>query len=92
MSKGGDGPAPIIMCYVYLVKSINFPEIYYVGYTTNLEQRLETHNSGGSIHTAKYRPWKLVMFLGFSEQGKAKEFEKYLKSHAGRAFAKKHFW
>jgi predicted GIY-YIG superfamily endonuclease len=57
-----------------------------------LKQRLETHNSGGSIYTEKYRPWKLVMFLGFKEQSKAKEFEKYLKSQSGRAFAKKRFW
>jgi putative endonuclease len=41
------------MYYIYLIKSINFPEIVYVGYTINLNQRLETHNSGGSIFTAK---------------------------------------
>jgi predicted GIY-YIG superfamily endonuclease len=80
------------MYYVYLIKSITFPETLYVGYTTNLEQRLETHNSGGSIHTAKYRPWQLVMYLSFAEQSKAKEFEEYLKSQSGRAFAKKRFW
>ena len=80
------------MYYVYLIKSTNFSEMFYVGYTINLKQRFETHNSGGSIYTAKYRPWKLVMYLGFSEQKKAKEFEKYLKSQSGRAFAKKRFW
>jgi predicted GIY-YIG superfamily endonuclease len=80
------------MYYVYIIKSVLFPEIHYVGYTIDLEQRLETHNSGGSIHTAKYRPWQLVMHLCFTEQAKAKEFEKYLKSHAGRAFAAKRFW
>ena len=77
--------------YVYLIKSLTFPETFYVGYTTNLKQRLEFHNSGGSVHTAKYKPWKLVMYLGFAEQAKAKEFEKYLKSGSGRAFIKKHF-
>ena len=80
------------MYYVYLIKAINFPEIYYVGYTINLEQRLETHNSGGSIYTANYRPWEFVMYLGFAEQAKAKKFEQYLKSQSGRAFAKKRFW
>ena len=74
---------------MYLIKSLTFPETFYVGYTTNLKQRLEFHNSGGSVHTAKYKPWKLVMYLGFAEQAKAKEFEKYLKSQSGRAFAKK---
>jgi putative endonuclease len=80
------------MYCVYLIKSINFPEIVYVGYTINLEQRLKTHNSGGSIHTAKYRPWQLVMYLTFVDEAKAKVFEKYLKSQSGRAFAKKRFW
>ena len=79
------------MYHVYLIRSINFPEIVYVGYTINLEQRLETHNSGGSIHTAQYRPWKLIMYLAFVEKSRAKEFEKYLKSQSGRAFAKKRF-
>lgn len=80
------------MYYVYLIKSINFPEIFYVGFTTNISQRLETHNSGGSIHTAKCRPWELIMYLSFVDASKAKEFEKYLKSQSGRAFAKKRFW
>jgi predicted GIY-YIG superfamily endonuclease len=66
--------------------------MFYAGYTKNLEQRLETHNSGGSIYTALYRPWELVMYLGFKNESKAKEFEQYLKSQSGRAFAKKRFW
>jgi len=80
------------MFYVYLIKSVKFPELTYVGYTGNLDQRLETHNSGGSIHTAKCRPWELVMYCAFSEITKAKAFEQYLKSQSGRAFSKKRFW
>jgi len=79
------------MYYVYLIQSINHPEIKYVGYTINLDQRIETHNSGGSVYTAKSRPWKLVMYLTFVEQEKAKEFEAYLKSQSGRAFLNKRF-
>ena len=80
------------MYYVYLLRSINFPERKYIGHTDNLKERLETHNSGGSIHTKTYRPWELVIFLGFKDKLKATAFEKYLKSGAGRAFAKKRFW
>ncbi len=80
------------MFYVYLIKSINFPDQKYIGHTDNLKERLETHNSGGSLHTKTYRPWKLVMFFGFSNKLKATAFEKYLKSGAGRAFAQKRFW
>jgi putative endonuclease len=80
------------MFYVYLINSLNFPDQKYIGCTDNLTERLETHNSGGSIHTRSYRPWKLVMYLGFQQRETAYEFEKYLKSGAGRAFAKKRFW
>ena len=47
------------------------------------------HNSGGSIYTAQHRPWQLIMFFEFTDQKKAKDFEAYLKSQSGRAFAKK---
>lgn len=78
--------------YVYLIRSINFPVQKYIGLTDNLKERLETHNSGGLFHTKSYRPWHLVMFFGFDNKLKAAAFEKYLKSGAGRAFAKKRFW
>jgi putative endonuclease len=80
------------MYYVYLIRSINFPEQKYVGLTDNLQERLETHNSGGSIYTKPYRPWRLKMFLGFQTQEEAIKFERYLKSGAGRAFAAKRLW
>lgn len=80
------------MFYVYLIRSINNPDQTYVGYTTDLKQRLIVHNQGGSVHTAGYKPWELVIFLGFKNQSKAIAFEKYLKSGSGRSFAKNRFW
>ena len=80
------------MYYVYLIQSIQQPTMCYVGYTLNIKQRLETHNSGGSIHTKKDRPWKLIVCMVFKDIKCAKQFEKYLKSQSGRAFAKKRFW
>ncbi len=80
------------MHYVYLIKSIKNTNQTYVGNTVNLKQRLATHNSGGSIHTADFRPWELVVFMGFKNKLKATAFEKYLKSGSGRAFAAKRFW
>jgi len=80
------------MYYVYLLRSLQDPLKTYIGYTTNVEQRLETHNSGGSIHTSKYRPWELVMYMAFASREKAIDFEKYIKVGSGSAFAKKRFW
>jgi predicted GIY-YIG superfamily endonuclease len=78
--------------YVYLIRSISFSDQVYVRITEDLKKRLETHNSGGSVHTAKYKPWELIVYMGFKNEGKARQFEKYLKSGSGRAFAKKRLW
>jgi len=80
------------MYFVYLLKSAKDPEKTYVGYTADLRQRLETHNSGGSVHTAHSRPWKLVTFICFDSKMKALSFEKYLKSGSGNSFAQKRLW
>ena len=77
------------MQYVYLLESVPFPEESYIGFTDNLRNRLKVHNSGGSPHTAKFKPWRLITYIAFSDEKKALAFERYLKSHSGRAFAKK---
>ena len=74
------------MFYVYLIRSIPFADQVYVGITQDLKKRLATHNAGGSVHTAKYKPWELIVYLGFKNEAKARQFEKYLKSGSGRAF------
>jgi putative endonuclease len=73
-------------------KSINFPNQKYIGITDNLEEQLTTHNSGGSIYTKPYKPWIVIAYFAFQEEKTTQELEKYLKTGAGRAFAKKHFW
>jgi len=77
------------MYYVYLLRSINFPEQTYRGYTEDLKTRLKDHNAGKSTHTAKYAPWELVSYHAFANQQKAREFEHYLKTGSGKAFANK---
>jgi putative endonuclease len=80
------------MKYVYLIQSIPHPKEKYIGITSDLKDRLKVHNEGGSPHTLKFKPWKLVTYLAFSSEEKAKEFEQYLKTGSGRAFAKKRLW
>jgi predicted GIY-YIG superfamily endonuclease len=77
--------------FVYILESVSNPGRFYVGSTTDLDRRVEEHNSGKSAHTAKFTPWKLVIYIAFSDQSKALSFECYLKSGSGRAFAKRHF-
>jgi putative endonuclease len=47
------------------------------------------HNAGKVFHTSKYIPWKIKTYLAFSSEKSAFEFERYLKTASGRAFAKK---
>jgi putative endonuclease len=77
------------MKFVYLLESLADTEQTYVGLTDNVKYRLDAHNAGQSPHTAKFKPWRLITYIGFTDDKKAIAFEKYLKSHSGRAFAKK---
>jgi len=79
------------MKYVYILQSEIEPDRYYTGVTTDLKRRYKEHNDGESIHTNKYRPWKLKTYIAFSDELKAEEFEAFLKTGNGRAFVKKHF-
>jgi putative endonuclease len=77
------------MWYVYIIKSLSSPDEEYTGLSSDLKQRLKNHNSGKSSHTAKYLPWELLWYCAFPNKATALAFEKYLKSHSGRAFASK---
>jgi putative endonuclease len=82
-----DGP----FWYVYVLRSQAEPARHYVGMTEDLQARLNRHNSGHVPHTSKFRPWQIETAFAFRSKDKAVAFEQYLKSHSGRAFAKKHF-
>ena len=80
------------MYYVYLIESLSAAGERYVRITTNLEQRLREHDAGKSSHTSKFKPWKLIAYVAFTDRAKAEAFERYLKSGSGHAFARKRLW
>lgn len=80
------------MHYVYLLQSERAVAQRYVGTTSNLKHRLAQHNAGQSTHTSKFAPWKLVTYVAFSNESQAEEFERYLKSGSGHAFARRRLW
>ena len=71
--------------YVYILRSVEFPDVYYSGATHNLRERLRRHNTKQVPHTSRHAPWKIKTYVGFSDEKQAFEFEKYLKSASGRA-------
>jgi len=77
--------------FVYILRSESDPVHYYVGLTSDVATRLRWHNAGQNVHTARNRPWSVVVSLEFRTEQAATRFEKYLKSGSGRAFAKRHF-
>jgi predicted GIY-YIG superfamily endonuclease len=56
------------MYYVYLLQSESTPAQHYTGFTKDLKVRLVAHNAEQSVHTAKYKPWKLVTYLAFYDK------------------------
>jgi predicted GIY-YIG superfamily endonuclease len=77
--------------YVYILVSEIEPSHHYTGLTDDLETRLRAHNAGQVAHTSKHKPWRIETAVAFRSREKAAQFERYLKSHSGRAFAVKHF-
>jgi putative endonuclease len=61
---------------------------HYTGFTSNLGQRLLSHNELGKDWTARYRPWKLIYTKEFDNKADAMTYEKWLKTGAGRDFIK----
>lgn len=68
------------MYYVYLLKARNTNWIY-VGYTNNLEQRLNEHKARRSITTSRLGPMELAYYEAYRSIDDAKERERQLKNY-----------
>ncbi|MDP3994361.1 MAG: GIY-YIG nuclease family protein [bacterium] len=75
------------MYYVYILKLKNGK--YYIGYSSDLKQRIREHKNGRVATTKKF-PIKLIQYSAFEKKVNATNFEKYLKSSSGFAFRNKH--
>ena len=75
--------------YTYILQSEKTPDRFYIGFTKDLESRMKDHNQGKNSHTSKDKPWRLKTAIAFTDRQRALDFEAYLKTHSGRAFAKK---
>ena len=69
---------------MYVLYSEKFNKIY-IGFTSNLEKRLLSHNELGSKDwTRHYRPWKIILSESFDLKKEALKREKQLKGGKGR--------
>jgi putative endonuclease len=70
---------------VYVLFSDNYNK-HYTGFTSNLEQRLLSHNQPGKDWTQSFRPWRIIYTKEFNSKQDALQHEKWLKTGAGRDF------
>jgi putative endonuclease len=76
------------MFYVYALYSNEYKKIY-IGFTSDLEKRLFSHNHGlKKGYTSKFRPWTVVYSEEFSDKQSALRRERQLKTAQGREFIK----
>jgi len=74
------------MFTTYVLHSETHDKIY-IGFTSNLEQRLLSHNQLATKGwTIKFRPWKLIYKEEVETKSAAMKREQQLKSSRGRAF------
>src|SRR3989449_4120340 len=55
--------------FVYVLRSISDSARHYVGLTCDIASRLAAHNAGHSPHTARSKPWRVVVSLEFGRSG-----------------------
>ncbi|MBN8675813.1 MAG: GIY-YIG nuclease family protein [Chitinophagales bacterium] len=58
--------------------------LLYIGYSANLEKRIETHNSGGNKSTACRRPLRLIFCEFYLFEADARKRETYFKTTMGK--------
>lgn len=74
--------------WVYVLESHKDKQRY-IGFTTDLERRIEEHNMGKSFSTRTRRPFKLAYAELCLNIEDAKRREGYLKTTGGRRFLAK---
>ena len=67
--------------YVYMLKSINTNKSNksYVGYTRNLSERINKHNSNKGAKSTRGYKWVLIYKRYFKDRSKAMSYEYKLK-------------
>jgi putative endonuclease len=68
---------------VYVLYSL-IDSHFYIGFSSNLEQRLAEHASGKSASTASRRPFRLIFCEYYFSKSDALRRERYFKTTAGK--------
>ena len=67
--------------YVYMLVSKSDKPVSYVGYTSNLKNRIKLHNTGKGAKFTRGRKWKLIYKEKCTSKNKAISREYYIKKN-----------
>lgn len=70
------------MYYFYILRSLKNGKLY-LGSTTDIKARFQSHNEGKNKATEPYIPYELIFYSGFINKKNAILCEQYYKSTAG---------
>jgi len=78
------------MFSAYIIYSGTLDRYYYVGYCSNIEERLSRHRSGrGSTYMKKARDWGLCWYRNFGNRSEAIGMERSIKKRKSRKYIEK---
>ena len=69
--------------YVYVLRSLRIDWIY-VGSTSDLKQRFNSHNNKENLSTKGYAPFDLIFYEAYRSKKDALRREMYLKTTKGK--------
>jgi putative endonuclease len=67
------------MFFVYILRSLVNGKLY-IGYTSDIEARLNRHNNSQETYTKNGIPWELIYKEDYTTKGEAIKREKHLKN------------
>ena len=73
------------MWYTYIIYSEKISR-YYVGYTDDLDWRVERHNQGWGRFTKRGTPWRLVYSEACNKKSEAIQREREIKNKKSRKY------
>ena len=73
------------MHYTYVLKSIR-DDKFYIGYTNDLQKRIELHNAGRIESTKHRKSFDLIYYEASLNKEDAMKREKYLKTTYGHRY------
>ena len=76
-----DMPLPYCVYILFSEKD----DLLYIGYSSNLEKRIQAHNEGGCKSTACRRPLRLIFCEFYLFEEDARKREMYFKTTMGKA-------